>query len=84
MSDDLNKIIATQAVQGEQIESIQESCKEIRVCLLGNGKIGLVTRTDRLEQKEVSRSKLIWIIVTIVCGLLLKAAFPEIMTLMKG
>lgn len=59
-------IIAQQARQEQQLIEINESCKKIEECLLGNGKAGLVIRTDRLEQKEKIRGKLIWILISTV------------------
>lgn len=72
---DLVGIAKTQAVQGEKISNIEHACNEIKNCLLGNGKVGLVTRTDRLEQTERFRGKLFWIVATAVAGLLVKATW---------
>ena len=55
-------MVAEQARQGEKIANIDETCKEIKACLLGN--TGLVLRTDRLEQKEKFRVKLFWLMFT--------------------
>lgn len=55
-------IIAEQAAQGVKIDNIEKTCKEIKECLLGNGKPGLVLRTDRLEQKDQLRSKMFWVL----------------------
>lgn len=66
---DLVSIATIQAVQGEKIETIGETCDEIKSCLLGNGNPGLVTRTDRLEQKDKAKTQFFWIIVTAVIGL---------------
>lgn len=81
MRIDLVDIAKNQAVQGEKIENIEAACDDIKSCLLGNGKPGLVTRTDRLEQKDVIRGKLFWIVITVVAGLLVKAAFPDIVSM---
>lgn len=70
---DLAKIIAEQARQGEQIENIDATCKKIETCLGGNGRPGLVVRTDRLEQKDKTRSKLFWIIIVAVLGVVTKS-----------
>ncbi len=59
--DDLSKVIAEQAVQGEKINNIEKSCETIRECLLGNGKPGLVVRTDRLEQRAKLQSRIFWL-----------------------
>lgn len=69
---DLERIAKTQAVQGEQIEQITASCEKIEKCLLGNGKPGLVVRTDRLEQKDAFKTKLFWVFATAVIALLIK------------
>ena len=70
---DLAKIIAEQARQGEQIENIDGTCKRIDTCLMGNGQPGLVVRTDRLEQKDKTRSKLFWIILMVIFGIVTKS-----------
>ncbi len=69
---DLVKIAQTQAVQGEQIEQITQSCEKIEKCLLGNGKPGIIVRTDRLEQKDVFKTKLFWVFATAVVAILIK------------
>ena len=69
---DLAKIIAEQARQGEQIENIDSTCQKIETCLGGNGGPGLVVRTDRLEQKDKTRSKLFWIALMGVFGVVAK------------
>jgi hypothetical protein len=43
----------------EVIEKLDRLDRAIR----GNGKLGLVTRVDRLEQSESTRRRLTWIIV---------------------
>jgi len=72
MPEQIQRIIAEQAVQGEKIQSIQDSCKEIKYCLLGNGKPGLIVRTDRLEQKDATKTKLFWVVVAAVTALAVK------------
>lgn len=69
---DLTKIIANQAVYGEKIEGIEETCQEIKTCLMGNGKTGLVVRTDRLEQKDKLKTKLFWLVTAAVIALVVK------------
>lgn len=48
---------------GIALERLDESIR-------GNGRPGMVTRLDRLEVAESKRSKLLWVIVTIVTGTL--------------
>lgn len=67
---DLSEILKEQAVQGTKIVTIETYCKEIKECLLGNGKIGLVMRTDRLEQKDKWKTRLSWVGVTAVIVLI--------------
>lgn len=69
---DLSKMLAEQAAQGTKIESIESTCTEIKQCLLGNGKPGLVIRTDRLEQKDKWKTRLSWVVVTAVVVLIVK------------
>lgn len=69
---DLSKMLTEQAVQGEKIERIETTCKDIKECLLGNGKPGLVLRTDRLEQKDKWKTRLSWVVLTAVIVLIVK------------
>ncbi len=55
-----------QAVQASQINSIEKGVGDIKTCLLGNGKPGLVVRMDRVEQKEVIRSRVFWILFGLI------------------
>lgn len=69
----VDKLAEEQAAEHECVKSIEESCSRIEKCLLGNGQPGLVVRTDRLEQKEKTRSKILWMIISGVILLLLNA-----------
>lgn len=69
---DLTRMIAVQAVQGEKIEGIEKTCEEIKTCLIGNGKPGLVFQTDRLEQKDKFKTKLFWVVAIAVIALVVK------------
>ena len=69
---DLERIAKTQAVQGEQIGQITASCEKIEQCLLGNGKPGLVVRTDRLEQKDAFKGKLFWVVAIALVTVFIK------------
>ena len=40
--------------------------REMRECLIGNGKSGINTRLDRIEQREVNRSKSFWLLAAAV------------------
>jgi hypothetical protein len=57
---------AEQAVQANQINSIEKGVDDIRTCLLGNGKPGLVVRMDRVEQREGIRSRIFWILFALI------------------
>lgn len=57
-------MVAEQARQGVKIESIEQTCQDIKACLMGNGKPGLVLRADRLEQKDKFRVKMFWLMFT--------------------
>ena len=66
------EIVAEQAAQGVKINNIESTCKEIKECLLGNGKPGLVVRTDRLEQKDQVRSKMFWVLFSATGAVIVK------------
>lgn len=69
---DLTKVIKEQGIQGQKIEGIEKTCKEIKTCLLGNGQPGLVIRADRLEQKDKFKTKLFWVTAVAVIALIVK------------
>lgn len=75
---ELNEILAAQAAQEEQIKSIAADCTDIKHCLLGNGKPGLVIRTDRLEQKDQFKTKLFWVVTGAVVVLAVKTVGVDI------
>lgn len=70
----VDKVAEDQAAQHEVMKGIAEDCSQIKQCLKGNGQPGLVVRTDRLEQKEKTRSRIMWLIVSGVIVLILNAA----------
>lgn len=61
------------AAQHVELKTIKGSCQRIETCLMGNGKPGLVVRTDRLEQKDKFRSRLLWMVISGFVLLLLNA-----------
>jgi hypothetical protein len=69
---ELHEVVAEQAAQRVKIENIEKTCQEIRDCLLGNGKPGLVVRTDRLEQKDKVRAKLFWLVFSTLAAVTAK------------
>jgi len=71
---ELHEIIAEQSAQRVKIETIAETCHEIKESLLGNGKPGLVVRTDRLEQKDKLRAKMFWIVFGLAASVAAKVA----------
>lgn len=74
LQERVDKVAEDQAAQHAVVKSIAEDCSQIKQCLIGNGKPGLVVRTDRLEQKEKNRSRLLWMVVSGVVLLILNAA----------
>lgn len=68
----VRNLAADTAVQGEKIDRIEQGIQRIETCLKGNGKEGLVVRTDRLEQKDKTRGRIFWIALTGIIGLALK------------
>ena len=68
----VNTLLSVQSAQSVKIQNIQEDCQEIKACLLGNGKLGLVVRTDRLEQKDKFRAKTFWVCMGLITTLCIK------------
>ena len=55
-----------------QVKCISSDVKEIRLALLGDEQVpGMKLQIDRLEQKEQTRSKILWFLgITFIAGLL--------------
>lgn len=70
----VDKLAEEQAAEHAVVKGIAEDCSQIKHCLKGNGQPGLVVRTDRLEQKEKTRSRLLWTVVSGVVLLILNEA----------
>jgi hypothetical protein len=60
----------TREVIAEKLDRISDQLEHIDLILTGNGdpSKGLVVRVDRLEQKEVVRSKQLWAVWTAIIG----------------
>ena len=59
----------------QEFETLNEKLDRIDVALRGNGVTGIQTRLDRLERAEEIRSRLIWIIIVAVAGLIARTVF---------
>lgn len=66
------QLVADQGKQTAQLEHIAETVGTIENCLLGNGKDGLIVRTDRLEQKDKTRGRFFWALFGIVAALVIQ------------
>ena len=51
-----------QAICDGEFKLVHKSLDKLDIAIRGNGKPGLVTRIDRLEQARASRSKVTWFI----------------------
>lgn len=60
------KILAQQAKQGQQIETIEATTAAIKTSLLGNGKPGIIVRLDRVEQRHRFVSRIVWLLVGVL------------------
>ena len=78
LQERVDEVADAQAAQHVELATIKSSCQRIETCLLGNGQPGLVVRTDRLEQKEKTRSRLLWLVVSGVVVLILNAVASHI------
>jgi predicted alternative tryptophan synthase beta-subunit len=72
----MQELVVDQGKQTAKLEHIVETVNEINASLKGNGKPGLLIRTDRLEQKEKTKAKIFWVILAATVGLLVKAVSP--------
>ena len=60
------------AERKEQNELVNSKLDKIDSTIRGNGKIGILTRLDRLEQMQIFKSKLFWVGVGIAGTVLVK------------
>lgn len=69
----LHKRLDTEAAERKkQNELIHAKLDTIDSTIRGNGKVGILTRLDRLEQIQLFKSKLFWVGVGIVGTVLVK------------
>ena len=69
----LHKRLDTEAAERKkQNQLINAKLDNIDCTIRGNGKIGILTRLDRLEQIELFKSRLFWVGVGIAGTLLVK------------
>lgn len=69
----MHQLVQDQGKQTAQLDTISKDIGAIKSCLVGNGKEGLIVRTDRLEQKDKMRGKFFWGLFGIVAALVLQA-----------
>jgi hypothetical protein len=72
----MHELVADQGKQTAKLEHIVATVNEINSSLKGNGKPGLLIRTDRLEQKEKIKARIFWGLFLATIGLLVKAVSP--------
>jgi len=48
----------------EQLSRLEDKLEKIQHRLWGNGSLGITTRIDRLEQREVRRDRVIWSVIS--------------------
>jgi hypothetical protein len=70
----MHDLVADQGKQTAKLEHIAETTTEIKTCLTGD--MGLIIRTDRLEQREKTKAKFFWVVFAATIGLLIKAVSP--------
>jgi hypothetical protein len=70
----MHELVVDQGKQTVQLEHIAETVTKIEKCL--TGEMGLIIRTDRLEQKEKTKTRFFWIIFVATIGLIVKAVSP--------
>jgi hypothetical protein len=74
----MHELVTDQGKQTAQLEHISETLSSIKTCLLGNGKEGLIVRTDRLEQKDKMRGKFFWALFGIVAALVIQSVAQSV------
>jgi predicted alternative tryptophan synthase beta-subunit len=72
----MQDLVVDQGKQTAKLEHIVETVNEIKSCLKGNGKPGLIIRTDRLEQKEKTKARIFWVIFAATIALVVRAVSP--------
>jgi len=69
----MHQLVVDQGKQTAKLEHIADTVGAVKACLLGNGKEGLIVRTDRLEQKDKMRGKFFWALFGIVAALVIQS-----------
>lgn len=68
LQDEVREIAKVQTVYAEKMNSMDEKMDKVLHALEGNGKPGLLTRVDRLEQTVKLRTRFSWMIVAAALG----------------
>ena len=63
----------------DHFNAIHEKLEEIDTAIRGNGKVGLVTRVDRLEQTERVRGRVMWTVVVACIGTLVTVVVKAVL-----
>lgn len=58
----LTELAVGQKATQVTLSNVKEDLDALKHSVIGNGKPGLITRVDRLEQTEAFKTKLIWIL----------------------
>lgn len=66
------QLVESQAAQTEKLSQIAATVDKISTTLHGNGKEGLIVRTDRLEQRAKIRARASWVLFSLVAAALIK------------
>lgn len=67
---DEQKVAVAMAVHQEKIETIDGKVDQLVHAIIGNGKPGLMTRIDRIEQSERFKNRVLWAVFVAILGII--------------
>jgi len=68
IKEQVSKLSESQAVQTELLSHIKSILDKLDHHMHGNGKPGLITRVDRLEQSHKLKNAILWLLGSTVVG----------------
>jgi len=69
------EIVAHQKAEEQMMARMEKASQRMEKCVYGNGKEGLVTRVDRNSRGLVTISRVVWITVVAVIGVIARRLF---------
>lgn len=78
------EIVETLTRIDERMGRMEDSLDLVVERLMGNGEPGLMTRVDRIEQKECVRSRMFWVVVTAMAAAIMSGGIAVLVWVIRA